>query len=311
MTNNRLKFKVGFFIFLLLINVVGVITYVFIKKGTFEKRYNYHLRTYTAEPFTVGMPVKVSGFQVGRVDKIFLEDNGAVMVTFSVDESNLKWVAKDSLLVTRKPLLGSAHIILYSAIGNPVLKEGTVIDNMVNNDINDLILKLEPIVAQLGSIVNSVDKITTYLAKDDSELVKIIKNVEKFSSTLAQNESLLTSLTGDKEATKSFIKSINKLYSLINNFNKVGENVNNVSANIHKDILPLLKEFISELNFIARDIQSKLKSLDPVIDSVSNSNEDIIQIKKQIKTGITKTNQVMEKIDNLFQSEKDEKVILP
>lgn len=311
MTSNRLKFKVGFFIFILLINVVGVISYIFIKKGVFEERYKYHLITYTAEPFTVGMPVKVSGFQVGKVDEILLKDNGAVKVTFSVNKANLKWVAEGSLLMIRKPLLGSAHIILYSAIGNPILKEGTTIDNVVNNDINDLILKLEPIVTQMGNIVNSVDKITTYLSKDDSELMKIIKNIEKFSSTLAQNESLLTSLTGDENATKSFIKSIDKLYSLINNFNKVGKNVNKVSMNIDKDVIPLLKEFIKELNSIAKDIQSKLKSLDPVVDSVSNSNKDIIQIKKQIKTGLSKTNQVIEKVDNLFQSKKNEKVILP
>jgi len=254
MTNSRLKFKVGFFIFILLINVIGVVTYIFIKKGVFEKRYNYHLITYTAEPFTVGMPVKVSGFQVGRVDTIKLEDNGAVKITFSVDKANLKWLAKDSLLMIRKPLLGSAHIILYSAIGNPVLKEGTILNNIVSNDINDLVLKLEPIVLKLGKIVNSVDKITTYLSQDDSELMKIIKNLEEFSSTLAKNDSLLTSLTGDKKATDSFINSIEKLNSLIGNFNKVGSNLNKTTIDLNKELMPLLQEFIKELNDIAKDI---------------------------------------------------------
>lgn len=311
MVNSRLKFKVGFFIFLLLVNIVGVITYIFIKKGTFDKRYSYNFLTYTAEPFNVGMPVKVSGFQVGRVDTIKLEDNGAVTVTFSVDKSNQKWVAKDSLLMVRKPLLGSAHIILYSAIGNPILKEGTAIDSMVSNDINDLVLKLEPIVMKMGKIVNSIDKITTYLARDDSEIVKIIKNVEQFSSTLAQNKSLLTSLTGDEESTQSFINSIKKLNSLISNFNKVGSNLNRLSSDVNKDVMPLLKEFINELNIIAKDIESKLKSLEPVVDSVSKSDKDIIEIKKQIKTSISKTNQLIEKVDNLFLDKKNEKVNLP
>lgn len=304
MVYNNLKLKVGIFILILLINVAGVISYIFIKKGVFEKRYNYHFVTYTAESFSVGMPVKVSGFAIGRVDEIKLQDNGAVNVTFSVDKKNQKWLAEDSLLMIRKPLLGSTYIILYSAIGNPILKEGTTLDNIISNDINDLVLKLEPIVLKMGNIVNSVDKITTYLSKDDSELMKIIKNIEKFSSTLAQNKSLLTSLTGDEKATDSFIKSINKLYDLINNLNKVGSNVN-------KDVLPLLSEFIKELNLIAKDIQSKLKSLDKVVDSVSSSDKDIIEIKKQIKTGMSKTNQIIEKVDNLFINEKNEKVILP
>ncbi len=250
------------------------------------------------------MPVKVSGFAIGRVDKIILQENGAVNVTFSVDKKNQKWLAKDSLLMIRKPLLGSTYIILYSAIGNPILKEGTILDNIISNDINDLVLKLEPIIVKMGNIVNSVDKITTYLAQDNSELMMIIKNIEKFSSTLAQNKSLLTSLTGDEKATNSFIKSINKLYDLLNNYNTLGSNVN-------KDVLPLLSEFIKELNLIAKDIQSKLKSLDKVIESVSSSDKDIIEIKKQIKTGMSKTNQIIEKVDNLFINEKNEKVVLP
>ena len=311
MENNRIKLKVGIFILLLLINVVGVVSYIFIKKGTFEKRYNYNLIVYSAQALTVGMPVKVSGFTIGRVDSIKLQDNGAVKLTFSVDKQNQKWVAKESLLMIRKPIIGSTYIILYSAIGNETLKEGTTLKHIVSNDINDLVLKLEPIVLKMGKIVNSIDKITTYLAKDDSELMKIIKNIEQFSSTLAQNKSLLTSLTGDEKATDSFIKSINKLYSLINNFNKVGSNLNKTSANLNKDVMPLLKEFIKELNFIAKDIETKLKSLDSVINKVSSSDKDIVSIKKQIKTGISKTNQIIEKVDNLFLNEKNEKVVLP
>ncbi len=278
MVYNNLKLKVGIFILILLINVAGgVISYIFIKKGVFEKRYKYHFITYTAESFSIGMPVKVSGFAIGRVDKIILQENGAVNVTFSVDKKNQKWLAKDSLLMIRKPLLGSTYIILYSAIGNPILKEGTILDNIISNDINDLVLKLEPIIVKMGgNIVNSVDKITTYLAQDNSELMMIIKNIEKFSSTLAQNKSLLTSLTGDEKATNSFIKSINKLYDLLNNYNNLGSNVN-------RDVLPLLSEFIKELNLIAKDIQSKLKSLDKVIESVSSSDKDIIEIKKTDK----------------------------
>ena len=103
--------------------------------------------------------------------------------------------------------------------------------------------------------------------------MKILKNIEKFSSTLAENKSLLTSLAGDEKATDSFINAINKLPRLINNFSKVGSNVN-------EDLLPLLKEFIKELNIIAKDIDSKLKSLDSVIDSVSSSDKDIIKIKE-------------------------------
>lgn len=304
MTYNNIKFKVGFFVLFLLINLSGVAYYILLKKGAFDKRYNYSFITFSAHSFSVGMSVKVSGFAVGRVDEIKLLDNGNVKFTFSVDKENQKWISKESLLMIRKPLLGSPLIILYSAIGNPILKDGSTLDVIINNDINDLVVSLEPIVKKIGNIVNSVDKITTYLSKDNSELMKIIKNLEEFTSTLVKDKSLLTSLTGDKKATDSFVKTINKLPHLINNFN-------DLSSDLNKDVLPLVSELIKELNIIAKDIASKLKSLDGVVNSVSSSDKDIVTIKEQIKTGISKTNQIIEKVDNLFQIGKNEKVVLP
>ena len=304
MTYNNIKFKVGLFVLFLLINLAGVTYYILLKKGTFDKRYDYTFTSYSADSFTVGMPVKVSGFAIGRLDTIKLLDNGNVKFIFSVDKLNQKWVCEESLLMVRKPLLGSPQIILYSAIGNPVLQAGSEINSMVSNDINDLVLSLEPIILKIGNIVNSVDKITTYLSKDDSELIKIIKNIEEFTSFLAKDKSLLTSLTGDKKATDAFIETINKLPSLMNNVNKL-------SADLNKDIVPLVIELIKELNIIAQDVDQKLKSLDKVVDSVSSSDKDIINIKEQIKVGISKTNQIIEKVDNLFQSGNNEKVVLP
>ena len=304
MAYDKLKIRVGIFVFILLLNFIAALTYILIEKGVFEKRYVYNFTSYSAEPFIVGMPVKVSGFKIGRLDTIVLQDNGAVNLSFSVDKQNRKWLCEGSILMVKKPLLGSSYIILYSAIGNPILEEGTVLETIVNNDIDDLVVRLDPIVSKIGNIVESVNKITTYLAKDDSELMKIIKNIEQFTNIIVQNKSLLTSLTGDKQATDSLIKSIDKLPSIMNNINKLSNGVNN-------EVLPSLLDFIKELNIITKDIQSKLKVLDGVVNSVGSYDKDLISIKEQVKTGILKSNQIIEKVDNLFQSEKNSKVILP
>ena len=304
MSYNNIKFKVGLFTLFLILNLAGVVYYILVKKGTFDERYNYSFITFSADSFTVGMPVKVSGFAVGRVDTIKLLDNGNVKFIFSVDKENQKWISEESLLMIRKPLLGSPQIILYSAIGNPLLKADSTLDVIISNDINDLVQSIEPIILKIANIVNSVDKITTYLSKDNSELMMIIKNVEELTNTLAKDKSLLTSLTGDKKATDSFIKTMNRLPHLINNFE-------NLSSDLNKDIVPLVSDLIKELNVIAKDVESKLKSLDNVINSVGSSDKDIVNIKEQITTGLSKTNQIIEKVDNLFQSENNEKVVLP
>jgi ABC-type transporter Mla subunit MlaD len=204
----------------------------------------------------------------------------------------------------KKPLLGSSYIILYSAIGNSILNDGSKLDIIVSNDIDDLVLKLNPVVTKLENIVNSVDKITTYLAKDDSELMKIVKNIEKFTSLLIENKSLLTTITGNEKATNSLIDSMEKLPSLMDNINKI-------SSNVDKEIIPEVTKFIKELSEIAKDIENKLQKLDGVVNSVGSYDKDLLQIKDGIKTGILKSNEIIEKVDNLFQNQTDKKVILP
>lgn len=241
------------------------------------------------------MPIKVSGFKIGRLDTIELQDNGAVNLSFSVDEENRKWLCDGSILMVKKPLLGSSYITLLSAIGNPILEEGTFLETVINNDIDDLVLKLDPIVSKIGNIVESVEKITSYLAKDDSELMKIIKNIEQFTNSIVKNKSLLTNLTGDKNSTDSLIKSINELPKIMNNIKELTIGVNN-------DIMPTLLDFLKELDTISKDILSKLKTIE---------NKDLLIMKEEVKTGLVKSNQIIEKVDTLLQSEKNSKVVLP
>jgi ABC-type transporter Mla subunit MlaD len=315
MTYNKVKFGVGLFILLFILNVTVVIYYVLHEKGVFDKRFNYSFSTFSADPFNIGMPVKVSGFNIGYIDDIELKDNGKVKVSFSVDNKNQKWILEKSILVIRKPLLGSTQIVLYPAVDNSILKEGSSIEVFESDDINEVIYKLQPIVQKMENIVTSVDKITSYLAKDDSELVKIIKNLEQFTLLLIKNRSILTTITGDQNATDSLISTIHQLPVLMKSVNNIssdlGSDLNNISSNINKEILPEITKFLKELSSIATDIQNKLQRLDGVVNSVGGYENDILSLKEEINTGIAKSNEILEKVDSFLPKDDNSEVVLP
>lgn len=304
MINNKVKFGVGVLILILFLNIGIVFYYVLNEKGIFDKRYDYHFITYSADPFAMGMPIKVSGFKIGYINNIKLNDNGSVEISFSIDEQNQKWITKESIIMIRKPLLGPAEIILYPAIDNEVLREGSKLKVYESNDINEVIYKLAPIMEKIENIVNSVDKITSYLARDNSELVNIVKNLESFSTKLIENPSVLTTITGDKKATDSLIMTINKLPLMV-------ENINKLSSNLNTDIAPEVLNFIKELRGIAQDVKLKLERLNGVVDSVGSSKDDIIKIKEDINTAISRSNKILEKVDTLLPADNSNKVQLP
>jgi ABC-type transporter Mla subunit MlaD len=299
-----MKFKVGLFIFIFLINIAIAISYLLVQKGVFDKHYTYYFKAFSAEPYRIGMPIKVSGFKIGYVDSIKLLADTTVQIGFSVDESNRRWVLKESVIMIKKPLLGETNILLYTSAENPILEDESELKVFQTDDINDLIFKLTPVVEKIENIVTSVDKITTYLAKDDSEIIKILKNIEKFSDTLAKNNSLLTTITGDQSATNALTKSVKKLPAMMDNFNSL-------SKDVKDDILPPISEFVKELGNIAVDIKQKLKKLDSVVNSVDGYKGDIDKIKEDIKVSIIKSNQILDKVNSIFIDKNNKEVTLP
>jgi len=139
-----MRLAVGLFVLILLSAIFTFLYLLLDEKGTFDKRYSYGFNTDSASSFNVGMPLKYSGFNIGVIDKISLQDDGTVHMIFSVDENNRKWVTKESVLMLKKPLIGSPHIELYSAIDNELLDENSDLTMLLSDDINDMVSKLEP-----------------------------------------------------------------------------------------------------------------------------------------------------------------------
>ncbi len=304
MPYNKMKLSVGIFMLIFSITVSSFIYLLLKEKGTFEKRYNYHFTTLSANSFHIGMPLKFSGFNIGMIDDISLKDDGTVFMTFSVNKENRKWVSKDSVLVIVKPLIGTPYIELHSVLGNPILKADSILKIEISDDINDMISKFEPAVNKLINIVNNIDIITTKFTKDDSDLMLSIKNLQLFTKKLAEDRSILTSVTGDKNSTKNLINSINITSKIVSDLHKI-------TSSLDKEILKPSSNTIKDLDLIMKDIKNKLKKLDGTVDAVAGYDKDIVELKEQISVTIVKSNQIMDKVNTLLEDKSSDKVILP
>ncbi|MFT5661955.1 MAG: phospholipid/cholesterol/gamma-HCH transport system substrate-binding protein [Sulfurimonas sp.] len=311
MKYDKIKFSVGLFIISIFL-ILFVFLFLFFKeKGIFETRYSYNFTTDSAEYFTVGMPLKYSGFKIGAIDDISLKDDGFVFMTFSVAQSNQKWMNEGSVLMIIKPLLGSPHIELFSSIGTPPLKDGDSMIMLFSDNINDLIVKLQPLIDKVVDILHNVHTITSSIANQDSDFKETLKNLNKFTAKLANDDSLLTTATGDKEATKKIIESIHQTTTIMKNIQSITKNLSEITSSLDQDIIDPASSSIEEVNFILKDIKNKLQALDSTVNSIGTFDTELIEIKEQILVGVQKSNQIMDKVDSLMQNEKSEKVELP
>jgi ABC-type transporter Mla subunit MlaD len=280
---DKIRIIVGIFVLIFFIAISSFLYMVLEQKGTFNERHSYKFNTTTAEPFHVGMPLKFSGFNVGVIDMMRLRPDGSVDMEFSVAHQNKKWITKDSILMIKKPLIGSAHIELYSSFGNELLKEGAKLSLVMNDDINDMVSKLHPMIDRVISIVTNVDKITKKLSTDDS---------------------LLTSLTGSQQTTKDVQSALKSLASMISDIEKI-------TNNLDKDIVNPASSAVLNLDKILIDINQKLKDLDGTVKAVGSYDTELEDIKLQINSGLQKSNELMDKVDAILSSQDNDEVKLP
>jgi len=311
MKYNKIKFAVGLFTITLFILLFTSLFFILKNKGTFEDRYNYHFTAYSAENFTVGMPLKFSGFDIGAIDNIVLNDDGSVYITFSVTKSNAKWVSKGSVLMSTVPLIGQAYIELYTSLGTPPLKDGASLTLLSNDNINDLIQSLNPVVKKAVNVLNNINIITSDLAKDDSDFKQTLYNLNKFSKKLANDDSLLTSVTGDKKATQNLISSLNKTIKIMQKIEKITYDISAITSSLDKTIVTPTSSSLKNLNVIMKDVKRKLDTIDGTVKSIGSYDKELLDIKDQISVGLVKSNQIIDKVDNILSDTKIKEIELP
>lgn len=304
MPYSKMKLAVGLFVLTVGITIFSFLYLLLDEKGTFDKRYEYNFITSSASSFSVGMPIKFSGFDIGVIDNMSLLTDGTVLITFSLVQDNRQWISKGSYLTLIKPLIGSPHINLQATIGNEILPPNSLLEIRMNDDINDMISKLEPVVDKITNIIDGVDIIVSGMAKKDSDLALILKNIETLTASLANSDSLLTTITGDRNSTQSIINSMHTT-------DKIMQDVKNLTGSLEESVLKPSSSAIVEVDSIMQDVKQKLENLDSVVKSVGGLDSDLVEIKEQISVGLQKSNQIMDKVDSIMEDDENSEVALP
>ncbi len=311
MSYNRIKFAVGVFVLVLSVAIIAFSYLLLKEKGTFDKRYNYHFTTNSANFFSVGMPLKFSGFNIGVIDKISLTDKGSVFITFSVNEENKKWITQKAILVIKKPLIGSPNIEIQSNIGDKPLTVGSNLKIIISDDINDIISKLEPTVKKITNIIDSIDVVTAQTAKSDSDFSQSMKNIKIFSKHLAKSDSLLAAVTGEKNSTINLINSLNDTARIMKEIHQISQKTNLLINSFNPKIINPSSSVIKELQSIMKDVKQKLNTLDSTVKTIGDYDSDLLNLQKELSKGIRRSNQIIDRVDILMKDKKDKEVILP
>ena len=177
-----LEKKVGIFILVALVGLAAVLLTVGIENDLFTRTYTFRLTSPKGTGFSKGMPVKLSGFRIGRVKSIALNDAATVDVVLQIDRSYQKWLKKDSEARLLKEGLVGDYIIEVTGGSSPeLIPEGGTIPFVKTKGLDEL---ADEIAEKVKPVLLEVRDIISYVNDPKGDLKQSISSINRLSGSL-------------------------------------------------------------------------------------------------------------------------------
>lgn len=317
MTLSR-EFKVGLFISCTAIIIVAALLYLAMAKGLFEKMHTFTLSSKSGDGFTEGMPVDFSGFNIGKVQALELDDKGIVLIKIKIPDRHVKWIRSDSTFILYRPLIGSARIVVNTPdLHSSMLDTNKIPEVAIVNDINDAIAKIEPVLERVTQIADNVERLTRNLSDPKGDFNRVLGNAEKITSNLASKKSLVEMAVSDEESVKALNDSLKKLKDITANVDRILIKVDKMADKTDSEIYGN-NGALPQVNVILKDIVGKLQKLDNTVDNInkistdtSEGMKDFHMLRSDIDDAVNSLADVVKKLDAIIGSKKTSEFKVP
>jgi phospholipid/cholesterol/gamma-HCH transport system substrate-binding protein len=220
---NTLETRLGIFVALAVIAAVLIVEVVG-GPDLFRPSYRLAALFNTVQDLKVGDRVKMAGVDVGRVEKIELDEtNNKVRVTLKVRrEHEVKTDSKATVKFTG--LMGQSYVSLgFGSPSAPPARPGTILDSVEQPDLSAVVAKIDNVASGAENMFKSFsgDKIDNLLGpfinfmKDNqAPLTMTIANIQGISSQIRQGKGTVGRLLYDESLYNSALASVSNLDSV-------------------------------------------------------------------------------------------------
>ena len=315
--NKSIQFKVGLFLLTAVLISASSFIYLLYARGWFEHSLQYTLIAPNAENINVGMPLSFRGIAIGKVSSISLTPQGMARILVSVDSRQSKWLRTNSQFSLDKPLVGAAKIrVEVSDLNNPLLNpEKEYLLNLGSGgvDVPALAAKANDILNQLSTVAKNV----TYLTRRDGELDATLSNAKTITRQMTGKYGVAQGVLGSEQNAQVLMDTLQHTRELTANLNQISHKLDHQAFD-KGGLLDNANQSVAQLPLILEDIRASLKKVDVLLvnangltANLKEGTDDMGQLRSEVDEAISKTNQLITKINRFLPSGKPGEVKLP
>ena len=234
--------------------VLAFLVYVLVSRGVFESTQSLVLMTDDSEGVQVGMDLTFSGFPIGRVQKIVLDDQGKVRILIDISTKDAKWLRTSSIFTMERGVVGDTRIRAFSGVlTDPPLPDGSV-RTVLRGDSSSEVPRL---VVTARALLENLER----MSGESSSLNASIGNMQTITGTISASMTgkygVMGTIFGSEANAKKLVDALDTTNAILSKADKrvFGD----------KGLMDETQATVAQLTALLMDSRNTLKRVDAVL----------------------------------------------
>lgn len=262
--------KAALFLLLAALGIGLVFLWTGVQKGMFTARQPIYFVADSGQDLNEGMPLKFSGFKIGKLSTLALDEQGHVQVEVAVEAKYFKLLRQDSVITLQKEgVIGDGVLnISRGSEAKPGLAAGDKVRFERASGLEQVVVDMK------NRIVPILDDVHQLLSDPNGDVRQTLKNLNQFSAemrgTRQRLDTVLESMNGNLN---------NELGPLLHSLRQTSANAERVSARLEHDFPAMLQKTDSGLENLRQSTEAIRKAVQqsaPQLPEITGKTRDVL-----------------------------------
>ncbi len=250
----HIEFKAMLLLAFTALLVCAFLAYVMVARGVFERTQQLVLVADDSEGVQVGMDLTFSGFPVGRVRRIELDELGKARIVVDVPTKDAHWLRTSSIFTSEKGLVGETRLRAFSGVLTDPPLPPDAVRTVLRGDTSSEIPRL---VASVRSLLDNLERITS----TDSSLNASLGNMQAITGSLGKDMvgpyGVMGAILGGDANAKKVINALDTTNALLAKADQrlFGD----------KGVMDETQASVAQLTALLQDARGSLKKVDALL----------------------------------------------
>ena len=286
-------------------------------RGYFEPKQELYLLADNAEGVVAGMDLTFSGFPIGTVKRVSLDETGDVRIAVDVIEKDAKWLRTSSVFTLIKPIFGAAQLRAYSGVlTDPPLPDGAE-RPVLRGDFNE---EVGRVIGAAKDVLDNLNQITAA----NSELNRSMANLQTFTQKLQSRQGALHAIFGNEADARKLVAAVERANAAMAEIQKLAGNGNKLVTNADQRVfgrdgiaddaqasMRQLRVLLTDARGSLQRVDAVLKEAEGVAGNVNKASQDLGSLRGDVEANLRKIEDLINDLNRKWPFAKDRKIELP